>query len=287
MKELGISPKRSMGQNFLIDEAGGSRILEAVRRTQNSHVVEVGPGLGALTDLLIESGCQLTLIEFDSVLAKYWEAREPRVSVIECDALKYRWSELESGPLTLVSNLPYQISSRLLIDISVSAPSINHMVLMFQKEVAQRIMAQPRSKAYGFLSVVSQSFWAITSIMDLSPRSFYPKPNVASRVLSFQRIPCFKEIDSLSSEGTKVPKIEGDGGGRGNFHKGMEFIRLVKCSFTHRRKLLAKNLQPFRTPHGAMEPLRALEEMTWGDKVRAEELSPSKFVKLFKKIYGL
>ena len=87
-----------------------------------------------------------------------------------------------------MSNLPYQISSRLLVDVSTSVSSISHMVLMFQKEVAQRILAQPRMKDYGFLSVVAQSFWSIRRVADFSPRSFYPKPNVASRVLSFQRV---------------------------------------------------------------------------------------------------
>ena len=256
MRELGISPKRSMGQNFLIDEGVISKVVQCTSLTDSSNLLEIGPGLGALTDRLIELGRPLTLMEFDCVLAEYWRSQGQRV--IESDALKYNWGELRSGSFTLVSNLPYQISSRLVIDLSTSAMNIRDMVLMFQKEVAQRISARPRTKNYGFLSIIAQSFWYVDRVVDISPKSFYPMPNVASRVLVFKRLDV--GYDS-------------------------EFVDFVKCSFAKRRKMLAKNLLSMKVLN-MMELVKILEDIGLGAKVRAEELSPSQFVELFKKVYG-
>lgn len=255
MQELGISPKRSMGQNFLIDEEMISKIVRCVRLTENSNLLEIGPGLGALTDCLMEMGRPLILMELDRVLVEYWKSRGQRV--IESDALKYDWDKLGHEDFTLVSNLPYQISSRLVIDLSTSAVNIKNMVLMFQKEVAQRISAKPRTKNYGFLTVVAQSFWCVDKVVDLSPKSFYPIPNISSRVLALRRLDV---------------KYNG------------EFVNFVKCGFAQRRKFLAKNLLSVRVPI-TMSPAAALEEMGLSAKVRAEELSPSQFVELFKRMY--
>ena len=295
--ELGIFPKRSMGQNFLIDEEGISKIIQHTNLTKNPNLLEIGPGLGALTDHLVGLGRPLILMELDRVLADYWRSQGQRV--LECDALKFDWGELArvshesfgslatetlphrifamggdrslvkgevnsvalgaKGDFTLVSNLPYRISSRLVVDVCTGAPNIKNMLLMFQKEVAQRILARPREKDYGFLSVVSQSFWGIDRVVDFSPRSFYPVPRVASRVLSFKRL-CVE------------PYMEG-------------FVTFVKCSFSHRRKLLAKNLLSLGVSN-KVEPIKVLQEMGWGSRVRAEELTPAQFVKLFEEICG-
>ena len=103
------------------------------------------------------------------------------------DALKFSWSDLESVPTCLVSNLPYQISSSLVIEVSTVADSVEEMILMFQKEVAQKIKSQPGDKDYGILSVIAQSFWDVEKICDAAPACFYPAPKVASRVLDFRR----------------------------------------------------------------------------------------------------
>src|SRR5690606_8077538 len=111
-------------------------------------IVEVGPGLGSLTEDLLACGNNLLLIELDAKFAEFWRSRG--VDVIEGDALDLRWDELRlPAGSRLVSNLPYQIGSRLVVDVSVSAPAIDSMVLMFQKEVAERMAAAPKSKAYG------------------------------------------------------------------------------------------------------------------------------------------
>lgn len=256
IKELGLFPKKSMGQNFLVDEKMVTRIIRRGVQTENSNFLEIGPGLGALTNPLIEMGRPLILMELDPILVKYWRSRGQRV--IEGNALKYNWEELSDGDFTLVSNLPYQISSRLVVDLSTSAACIKDMILMFQKEVAQRISARPRTKSYGFLTVIAQSFWCVDRVADLSLKSFYPPPKVSSRVLAFKRL-CVEYGD--------------------------EFVNFVKSGFSQRRKFLVKNLLSIQDL-SMMESSKALEEMGLSTNVRAEELSPSQFVELFKKTCG-
>lgn len=148
MQELGISPKRSLGQNFLINEATILKILTAVEKLKAEAVMEVGPGLGALTDRLRQKP-NFQAIELDRTIAEYW--RKQGVDVVEGDALEVKWHELLHRPTAIVGNLPYQISSRIVVDLSFASPFIKGMVFMFQKEVAERLVARPRTKEYGLL----------------------------------------------------------------------------------------------------------------------------------------
>ena len=192
MRELNVEPKRSMGQNFLIDEYVIHEIASCVRDLPVDRIVEVGPGLGALTDELLHLKKPLVVIELDRKFADYWRSRD--LHVIEADALKadeLNFDKIEGKAVVksaLVSNLPYQIASRLVIEQSFAA-RFDHMVLMFQKEVADRLMATPRSHDYGLLSVIAQTFWSMKAVVDASSESFYPKPKVSSRVLKFVRRP--------------------------------------------------------------------------------------------------
>ena len=148
-------------------------------------MVEIGPGLGALTDILIQSDFKYQAIELDKSLFDYW--KEQGLDIINEDALRINWSTIQAE--TLVSNLPYQISSSIVIDRSVEPCNIQSMVLMFQKEVAQRIRAQAKTDAYGLLSVIAQEFWNIETVCDAGPKDFSPPPKVASRVLKFSLKP--------------------------------------------------------------------------------------------------
>jgi 16S rRNA (adenine1518-N6/adenine1519-N6)-dimethyltransferase len=248
MNALGISPKRALGQNFLINPTVIERILFAVKSCKAAHIVEIGPGLGALTEGLRVMVPSVQLIELDREFAKSW--RDQGLSVFEGDALQLDWEGLEL-PLgtVLVSNLPYQISARITIDRSVKPDSIRHMVLMFQKEVAERITGKPGSKDYGFLSVVAQQAWKVEKVVDANAASFYPAPRVSSRVLKFTRIKPLPE----------------------------DFVEFVKRAFENRRKLMLKNF-----PGLEPEFLLQLGEWGLGEKVRAEELSPDQFWQLFE-----
>ncbi|MCB0366755.1 MAG: ribosomal RNA small subunit methyltransferase A [Bdellovibrionaceae bacterium] len=261
LAQLGSSPKRSLGQNFLIDENIVKRIVEAVKGCQPNSLVEVGPGLGSLTERLRGLDVPLLLIELDREFAGLW--RGEGLELLEEDALMVDWNSLNLAQgTTLVSNLPYQISSSIVIDRCLGPLAIESMVLMFQKEVAQRIMAGPKTKEYGLLSVVAQLFWRVRAVCEAGPRCFWPAPQVASRVLLFNRL---EDAPNCS---------------------GQALLRFVKAAFSHRRKILWKNLSGEYSRFGVEMDLalRVGQDLGLGHQVRAEELSPRQFRLLFEEL---
>ncbi len=252
MQELGHSAKKSLGQNFLISDLVIGKILRRVENTKPKKIVEVGPGLGALTEGLLETKIPLTLIEMDRVLAEYWRGRG--LEVIEGDALRIDWSGLVGADVTFVSNLPYQISSSIVIERSLEREGVGNMVLMFQKEVAQRIQAPARREDYGMLSVVAQNFWQIDTVSEAGPRDFHPPPKIASRVLGFKAIP--SPIEDRR-----------------------KFLTLVKEAFKQRRKLLKSNLKSYLASYkvGENDFLDWLAKNGLKETARAEELSPAHY----------
>jgi 16S rRNA (adenine1518-N6/adenine1519-N6)-dimethyltransferase len=255
MSLLGIMPKRSLGQNFLVSEGVVQKIIESVKIT-NGELIEIGPGLGALTDRLRELGRPFKAIELDKKFVEYWTALG--LEVIEADALKVNWKDVIKTPSVLVSNLPYQISSRLIIDLSFVNLPLQKMVFMFQKEVAERIVAAPRSEDYGMLSVVAQIFWRMDKVTNAGTHDFMPPPNVTSRVLEF------------------VPRAQVP-------DRDEKLLSFIKLAFAKRRKFLTNNLE---SSYDREKLVGALEELGHGAKARAEELSPQQFVELFKRLSG-
>lgn len=246
--------KKSLGQNFLINSQKIESILLEARDHQPDMVVEVGPGLGALTRGLIRDHKKLCLIEMDKEFANYW--RKQGVELVEQDALKLDWKTLELENAALVSNLPYQISARLVVERCVHPCGVESMILMFQKEVAQRITAQLKQKEhYSLLSVIAQSYWQVRNLEDVGPNDFFPPPKVASRVLVFRRKPA---------------PIEG---------KGREFLTFVRHCFSQRRKMLKKNLFSYRDKHKVEA---ALSEVGVALTARPEELSVDQYWQLFR-----
>jgi 16S rRNA (adenine1518-N6/adenine1519-N6)-dimethyltransferase len=246
MYELNIQPKKSLGQNFLINEYVVSEIFKCVKELAPEFIIEVGPGLGVLTENLIEKKWPRQLIEMDSVIFQYWKQRgEP---VIEADALKWEWQNWQ-GPTNslLLSNLPYQIGARLVIELSSGPNSIQNMVLMLQKEVTDRLLAKPKTKDYSFLSVVVQTFWEVFKIVEASSHDFYPSPKVDSRVVRLKR----KSVDSRLSK---------------------DYIQFVKSSFQFRRKFMWKSFAKDKELI-----LQALEKQGYSSKVRAEEIRVEDF----------
>lgn len=258
LQATGLAAKKSLGQNFLINDTVIARIHAEARALNPDHLIEVGPGPGALTEGLCETQLPLVLIELDRTMAAYW--REQGLTVHEADALQMDWSELRASEATvLVSNLPYQISASLVIDRSLDPRPLAGMVLMFQKEVAQRIRALPSTEAYGMLSVIAQNFWEVRLVSEAGPRDFSPPPRVASRVLSFRPL---RDV---------VAEKEG-------------FLKFVKDCFAQRRKLLKSNLSGWmgsrRIP---VENLLAkLDSYGLKETARAEELSPAQFRELYE-----
>lgn len=269
LRELGAEPKRSLGQNFLISDYVVERIVSTVKSQPFQEMVEVGPGLGALTEDLLSLGEPITLIELDRKFAEFWRQRAEnaafQVRVMEGDALRINWKDLALPQGSLfVSNLPYQISSSLVIERSLEPAGLTRMILMFQKEVAQRITARVRTKDYGFLTVIAQTFWETSTVCDAGPNDFFPPPNVASRVLEFRR----RDLDWIRS---------GAGTAQG-------FLAFAKAGFSQRRKLLIRNLQGFYLGRGK-DVLPRLNELFSKQGIsgtaRAEELDPNAFVRLY------
>ncbi|MDX9730930.1 MAG: 16S rRNA (adenine(1518)-N(6)/adenine(1519)-N(6))-dimethyltransferase RsmA [Bdellovibrionales bacterium] len=273
IRELGTGPKRSLGQNFLVSDHVIERILHYAASTNEAgakpaSLVEVGPGLGALTEGLIEqsrnSGVSFQVIELDRTFAEHWRAAG--VNVIEADALQYDWAKLElPAGSRLISNLPYQISSSLVVERSVAPFGLTSMVLMFQKEVAKRIAAKPKTEDFGLLSVIAQIGWVVDTVCDAGPQDFFPPPRVASRVLRFRR-----RADAPAAE------------------EFQEFLRFTKAGYAHRRKLLAGNLAGWSHKGGAsLERARLeelIEQMGFTKTARAEEFSPEQFLELFRRL---
>lgn len=260
LEELGILAKKSLGQNFLISDTVIERIITQVKEYKPEALIEVGPGPGALTYFLQQMNLPLHIIELDHVIAGYW--KEKGLTITEGDALRLNWAELINPDqrTIFVSNLPYQISSSIVIDRSMDSQGVAAMVLMFQKEVAQRIRAQAKTEFYGFLSVIAQNFWDIHTVSDAGPRDFDPPPKVASRVLGF----------AAKDKGIEQRK---------------DFLTFVKVSFAQRRKLLKKNLSSLYSQKGVTEEqlIGWLKEIGLKETARAEELSPQQFLDLYKK----
>jgi 16S rRNA (adenine1518-N6/adenine1519-N6)-dimethyltransferase len=249
LEKMRLQPKKAFGQNFLINQQVIGKIVGAVKERKFSELIEIGPGLGAITEPMLEAGLTPKLIELDPDLIDYWQSLE-QTPIVAGDALKLDWEQMNLPPDSLlVSNLPYQISTSIVIDRCLGPKNLRWMILMFQKEVAQRLTALPRTKEYGMLSVMAQLHFKMLKVADASPRDFYPAPKIASRVLSFER----KSVENL----------------------GVPFLKFVKRAFALRRKFLLKNLT------GSVDKA-TLQRLGFKETVRAEELTPAQFVELFR-----
>ncbi|MEZ0390868.1 MAG: 16S rRNA (adenine(1518)-N(6)/adenine(1519)-N(6))-dimethyltransferase RsmA [Pseudobdellovibrionaceae bacterium] len=258
LAELGIEPKKSLGQNFLISDLVIKKIIQAARETTPGFLIEIGPGPGALTNHLRSLTENFQLIELDHKISDYW--RKQGMNLIEADALQMDWSDLlkKERPLVLVSNLPYQISSSLVIERSLDENPLDRMILMFQKEVAQRLRARQQDELYGMLSVVAQSFWKMETLADVSPRDFFPPPKVASRVLTFE-----KKESPVSNK--------------------KRYLKFVKAAFLHPRKLMASNLEEGFSI-SKEKTMEALKKRQLSEKARAGQLSVQQFVDFYHEL---
>jgi 16S rRNA (adenine1518-N6/adenine1519-N6)-dimethyltransferase len=174
--------RKSLGQHFLNDRRILQRIVDALELTGNETVIEIGPGRGSLTELLVPVARRLVLIEYDRALAAQLRERyasSPSVSVIEADVLTVNLGEVAGGPYRLVGNVPYYITTPILFH-ALQAPRPDRAVYLVQREVADRIVAAPGSDEYGALSVNVQSVAIARLLFRVAPGSFVPPPKVES-----------------------------------------------------------------------------------------------------------
>lgn len=262
LEKLGASPRKSLGQNFLHDNNLARWIVERLELEPGDHVLEIGPGLGALTEWLPLDRVSATLLEKDRLFASFLEERfsKPAVEVKLGDALQYDKRALFcKGEVKLVGNLPYYVSTALLFHFSVEPSPISRMVLTVQKEVGDRLTASPRSGEYGSLSVVLQRRWHIKRLRVLPPSVFLPRPEVDSVVVELRKKPP-----------TEVPEISEPW-----------FEKVVRTGFSERRKKLTNTL-------GKLVPSTAVAQALAAGGLsglsRAEELSPEAWVDLAKRL---
>lgn len=226
LKQYGLRAKKSLGQNFLVDQTVAQRIVEAVDISPDDYVFEIGPGLGALSQLLAQKTNNLALVEIDPQLAKLLSdsfAGCGNVEVIREDALRFDFAEHVTkkgfANYKLVSNLPYYITTPLLMHILEKGGSWQRLVLMVQKEVAERITATPGGKAYGALTLAVQYRAQAELLLNVPSSAFLPQPEVESAVIRLDRL--------------VQPPVTTD---------ELTFFRVVAAAFGKRRKTLANAL---------------------------------------------
>lgn len=244
------TPRKRFGQNFLTDRHVIDRIVEAINPGAEEHIVEIGPGQAALTQALLPHCDRLTAIEIDRDLAASLRQRfanEPRLHLIEGDALRFDFSTLAPQPLRLVGNLPYNISTPLIFHLLQSGAPIRDFHVMLQKEVAQRMSAPPGGKTYGRLSVAVSLATRCETLFEVPPGAFFPPPKVQSAIIR------------LSPRQVSLPWDALD--------------RVLKAAFSARRKTLSNALKGLFDA----DQLRALAV---DPGTRAEQLSPADFLRL-------
>jgi len=215
------TPRKRFGQHFLVDDQIIDRIVGAIDPRPGDHLVEIGPGLGALTAPLLDRVERLEVVEVDRDLAARLRERYPpgRLSVHEADALRFDFSALPA-PLRVVGNLPYNISTPLLFRFASVAPRCSDLHFMLQQEVVDRMVAKPSEPEYGRLSVMLQYRFHLTRLFTVSPEAFRPPPKIWSALVRL------------------IPRPVLDLGARNE----NEFSRVVAKAFSMRRKTLRNAL---------------------------------------------
>ena len=253
----GLDAKKRFGQHFLLDLNLTRRIARAAAPLGEGTVIEIGPGPGGLTRaLLLEGARHVVAVEVDArafgPLLELQAAAGGRLELLEADALKIEPRDLGAAPLRIVANLPYNVSTALLVRWLHAANDIADMVLMFQKEVVDRLVAVPRTKDYGRLSVLAQHVCEVRRLFEVAPTAFVPPPKVTSAVARL------------------TPRRQGE-----RLADLRPLERVTAAAFGQRRKMLRGSLAGI---YG--DPVATLERLGLQPTARAEELAVDDFVKL-------
>ncbi|MFH1869933.1 MAG: 16S rRNA (adenine(1518)-N(6)/adenine(1519)-N(6))-dimethyltransferase RsmA [Pseudomonadota bacterium] len=260
--------RKRFGQNFLVSEGVIRKIVEAIAPHAGDTVVEIGPGLGALTEPLLERIDHLHVVEIDRDLIARLRQRYPpeRLSIHEGDALEFDFGTLKAaGPLKIVGNLPYNISSPLLFHLVPFAPLVHDMHFMLQKEVVDRMVAEPGSKDFGRLSVMLQYHYHMERMFVVPPGAFNPSPKVDSaivRMIPRQEVGagglCIPGMSLREQVTATDPAL---------------FAKVVTAAFSQRRKMLRNTLREFISE-------AALAALGITPTARAEDIAVADYVRL-------
>ena len=258
--------KAKLGQNFLADRSARNRIVEALGDISDKTVVEIGPGKAAITELLAQKAQRLIAVELDRELAANLKQRfaGSQVEVIEQDILAVDLASFRDGDekLLVVGNLPYYITSDILLHLFRYHAAISRAVVMMQREVADRVAAEPGSRDYGLLSATTQLYARVEKLMTLPPGAFSPPPQVHSSVLRLTFAPRFEEL-GVDAEG---------------------FIVFLRLCFAQKRKTLMNNLRAAGFEHSRIAA--AAETAVISPQARAEAIPLEVMSKLYRALEG-
>ncbi len=252
MKYKGFKFNKRFGQNFLVDDNVIQKIVDAIDIKKDDEVLEIGPGIGCLTNEILTREPKLSVVEIDRGFVEILNTNFENVNVIEGDILKVDLGFL-GDDVKIVGNLPYYITTPIVMYFLESDMKFNSLTFMMQREVGERIVAEVGSKEYGVLSVISQMLSDINLEFFVSANSFIPKPNVESVVVKFKK----KKLD---------------------FDKD-KVISVVKAAFSSRRKTLRNSLSNY---YDKQKVLEALDKAGIDNSLRAEKLCLEDFKKISK-----
>ncbi len=255
--------KPKLGQNFLDDTDAVQRIVAALGHLSGRTVVEIGPGGGAITETLAARAGRVLAVELDHDLALQLRVHFPpeKVTVVERDVLNFDFAEAAGGErLIVVGNLPYYMTSPILLKLAASQAALDVAVLMVQREVADRVTAQPGSRDYGLLSITVQMYGTAEPLFTLAPESFSPPPDVHSTVFRWRFAPHFAELGVEETD----------------------FLPFVRKAFAQKRKTLANNLRA--AGFAPATTAAAMAKASIDPQARGEALSIETFAALWKNL---
>ena len=266
LKSSNLFAKKELGQNFLADPQAAAMIVQRAGIKKEDTVLEIGPGLGALTVHIAKQAAKVYAVEKDArliplITEELEQAGVDNVTLINEDIFKVDIRALAGdGKLLVIGNLPYNISSQVLLQLVENRDIVPRAVLMFQKELAQRIVAPPGGRDYGRLSVVMQYCSQVSTVADVGGQLFFPKPAVESRVVA---VDFFDTIQFPPDQETYL-------------------FRVIKAAFSKRRKTLRNSLAGAELDINTTQAAQALEEAKIDPVRRAETLTVDEFIALFK-----
>ena len=247
-----IRAKKKFGQNFLIDQQIIKQIIDSINPNNKQSILEIGPGLGALTMPLLNKLHHINVVEIDTDMVEFLKKKIPpsKITIYQEDFLGFEEQRLSEFDL-IIGNLPYYISTPILLKIAKSKTSNAGLFFMLQKEVAERVSAKPSTKAYGRLSAILQYFFSIELLFDIPAEAFKPIPNITSSFVKFTR----KNLQDLNA-------INDD-----------NYERVIKLAFQYKRKTLKNNFK------GILDD-SDFSSLDIDPKMRAETLSVVNFVNI-------
>ncbi|AGF79163.1 dimethyladenosine transferase [Desulfocapsa sulfexigens DSM 10523] len=249
LREENLAPKKQLGQNFLVNRATAEAVARCGPITESDIIIEVGVGLGALTQPIANRASQVIGLEVDSGIVRFHQEKEDlpaNVTLIHQDILKADFEELyklSKGPLKIMANLPYSISNPFLFTLIANQEKMDWATIMLQKEVADRLTAEPGTKQYGIPTVLLKSCATVKSLLTLKPAEFHPRPKIDSIVV-------FIDFSATEAIGSRI-------------YDRLLFQKIVRAAFSQRRKTLLNTL----TGGGFFK------EIANGDKKKEKELT--------------